>query len=83
MSMHRGNLYKDQRGSCLESNKEFEDAIKILESLDVSLLPTSHLSFVHYVRARNTIAFYYQDIPKAREHTDGRVSVSTSYFHQT
>ena len=66
--VHRGNLYKDQRGSCPESNKEFEDAIKTLESLDVSFLPTSHLSFVHYVRAR--IAFYYQDIPKARKHTD-------------
>ena len=74
--VHRANLYKGKFGSCSAADKEMKDAESTLLSLDVSILPTAHLSFVHYVQAR--ISVFYKDIHGAKIHTEQAMRLEPS-----
>ena len=60
--VHRAILYRDST-NVQESNAEIRDALSTLRSIDKGILPSTHLSFMHYVYAR--VMHFNQDHQQA------------------
>ena len=60
--VHRALLYRDS-AKVQESCAEIKDAVSTLRSIDKGILPSTHLSFMHYVYAR--IMHFNQDYQQA------------------
>lgn len=63
--VHRALLYRDST-RLQESSREIKDAVSTLRSIDEGVLPSSHLSFMHYVYAR--IMHFNKDYQQAMRH---------------
>ena len=60
--VHRALIYRDS-SKMRESCAEMKDAVSTLRSIDKGMLPSAHLSFMHYVYAR--VMHFNQDYQQA------------------